>query len=295
MARIGVAIVHYRAESLLRRSLEALCRSTADDFTVVIVDHGSETGLTWADNLDSRISVVRSSTNRGFAAGTNLAVRRLPSSIDHVLLLNPDVFVEPDTLRGLADALDEHPELGAVTGKLLLPDGTIDPACRRSDPTLGSALARYLRLPRLFPHSRLAGSYNLTNVDASQPHDIDCGTAALLLVRASVFAAVGGMDERFFLYGEDLDFCRRLRAAGYRLRYLPEFLATHDKGSGQPRRIRAVWEFHHAMWLYYRKWGERRDNPLVLMSLAAAIATLFAAAFVRFGISRITARSRSCA
>jgi GT2 family glycosyltransferase len=285
--RVGVAIVHYRAEQLLARSLEALFGSSFADFSVVVVDHGSETGLAWLEGVDGRARVLRPADNRGFAAGTNLALAALPEGIEYLLLLNPDVIVEPETLRHLVEMIDRDPTLGAATCRLRLPDGRIDPACRRSDPSLVTALSRFLRLARFFPNSRAVGGYNLTYLDATKSHDIEAGTAALLLVRADLMRRLGGMDERFFLYGEDLDLCRRVRGAEFRLRYSAEAEALHVKGSGRDRSMRENWEFHRSMWLYYRKWGSGRDNPFVLGPLALAIGGLATASYLRLAWRRV--------
>lgn len=288
MPRLGIAVVHYHAEELLARCLGALEESTFGDFEVVVADNGSASGLAWVTRRDARYRVVATGANVGFAAATNLALARLgPGEL--VLLLNPDVFVEPHTLEAMVALLEREPDVGAATCRLVRPNGTLDPACRRSDPTLFSAAAKQLGLQALFPHSRRFGSYNLTYLDADAAHDIDSGTAAFLLLRrAALIAAGGGLDERFFLYGEDLDLCRRIRLAGYRIRYWPQARAVHVKGSGRPRGARATIEFHRAMWIYYRKWGTFRRNGLVLVPLFGAIAALGAVALVAGAV-----RSRS--
>lgn len=281
MSAVGVAIVHYHAEDLLRRCLESLAGSTLGDFVAVVVDNGSDTGLDWVEALDRRFRVLRTSRNVGFAAGVNLALAELPEA-PFLLLLNPDVFVEPRTLEESTAVLTRDPTLGAMTCKLVLPSGELDAACRRSHPTVLSAFSRQLGLQARFPRSRFFGRYNLTYLDPARPHDIDSGTGAYLLLRREALGAAGGaLDERFFLYGEDLDLCRRIRESGHRILYWPGARAVHVKGSGRPRGARATIEFHRAMWTYYRKWGVHRRNVLVLLSLLAGIGTLGAIDLLR--------------
>ena len=280
MARLAIAVVHYRAEDMLRRCVEALTASTFDDFELMVADNGSASHLDWVERCDPRCRVVSGGSNLGFAAATNLALAGLAAS-ELVLLLNPDVFVEPGTLAELVALLEREPDVGAATCKLVRLNGDLDAACRRSDPTLLSAAAKHLGLQALFPHSRVFGRYNLTYLDPQAACDIDSGTAAFLLMRRAALVAAGGrLDESFFLYGEDLDLCRRIRQAGYRIRYWPRARAVHVKGSGRPRGPRATLEFHRAMWIYYRKWGTFRRNGLVLVPLLGAITALGAIALV---------------
>jgi GT2 family glycosyltransferase len=277
---LAVAIVHYHAVDMLRRCLNALTASTVRAFEACVVDNGSPHGIEWAEKVDPRIQVVALGRNLGFAAGTNLALRHLSADTPYVVLLNPDVFLEPTTLERALAAFDD-PSVGIVTGKLVRLDGDIDHACRRSEPDLLSGLARALGLDRLFPKSRRLGAYAMTYADPEQPRDVDSGTAAFLVVRRSLLERIGPcLDERFFLYGEDLDLCRRARAAGYRVVYRPDARAVHVKGSGRVRGVHATVRFYHAMWIYYRKWGRHRGNPLVLALLASALAGLGTTAIV---------------
>ena len=176
----------------------------------------------------------------------------------------------------------------------LVPGGGIDPACRRSEPTAVSALAKQLGISRMLPRSRVFGRYNLTYLDASEPHEIDSGTGAFLLVRRGALDDAGGrLDERFFLYGEDLDLCRRIRQAGHRILYWPELTALHMKGSGRIRDARTTRHFYRAMWIYYRKWGRFRSNPMVLAALAGGLVTLGSAELARNAFRRTLRTGKS--
>jgi N-acetylglucosaminyl-diphospho-decaprenol L-rhamnosyltransferase len=277
---LAIAVVHYHADDMLRRCVNALAASTLRAFEVCVVDNGSADGVAWAAKADPRVQVVALGQNLGFAAGTNLALRHLSQDTAYIALLNPDVFVEPTTLARAVAAFDD-PSIGVVTGKLVRLDGDIDHACRRSEPDLLSGLARELGLDRLFPKSRRLGAYAMTYADPDQPRDVDSGSAAFLVIRRALLEHIGPcLDERFFLYGEDLDLCRRARNAGYRVVYRPEVRAVHVKGSGRVRDVHATVRFYHAMWIYYRKWGRHRRNPLVLAPLAAALVGLGTTAIV---------------
>lgn len=290
LPELAVAIVHFQAEELLARCVSALRRSTLTSFAAVVVDHGSRRDL--QDLVDDpRFRILGPGRNRGFAAGTNLAIETLPKATPWILLVNPDVVVEPDTLETTVRVLERDRGVGAVTCRLELPRGEIDPACRRSEPTLLTALAKQLRLPRLLPGCRSVGRYNLTFLDPSESHEIDAASGAFLMLRREAWEAAGArLDERFFLYGEDLDLCRRIREAGYRILYTPASRALHVKGSGRIRSAATTAHFYRAMWLYYRKWGRFRSNPLVLAPLAVWLALTGALEASRNAVERLLRR-----
>ncbi|MEN6627390.1 MAG: glycosyltransferase family 2 protein [Candidatus Sumerlaeia bacterium] len=273
--RFGIVMVHYHSEDLLGQCLKALAASTVGDYQVVIVNNGSSKPLGWVERLDPRIKLVESGGNVGFAAASNLALEHLPADIPYLMTLNPDVMVEPTTLELLLERLDQDRTIGIITPRLLLSDGRIDPACHRNDPNLVSAFAKQTGLQRLFRRNRLLGDYNMTWHSRNKAHEVGCVTGAFMLIRREAMDQAGGLfDERFFLYGEDLDLCRRVRNAGWRVFYEPAAWATHVKGSGRIRRAATTIHFHHAMWIYYRKWGFFRRNPLVLGPLAMTIALM---------------------
>lgn len=274
MTTVGVAIVHYRAEELCRECVQRLRSSAMDDFAAVIVNNGNDRPLAGFED-DPRFRLEEPGCNLGYAAGINLALDRLQTSTRYVLLLNPDVMVERETLGSVVDVLEADPEVGAATCRLLLPSGGLDPACRRSEPTVVTALAKQLGISRVFPANRTLGRYNLTFLDPDHPHDVDSGTGAFLMLRRRALVEAGGrLDQRYFLYGEDLDLCRRIREAGYRIRFWPYATALHVKGSGRIRDARTTGHFYRAMWTYYRKWGRFGSNPVVLSGLVGALVTL---------------------
>jgi GT2 family glycosyltransferase len=292
MTRLAIALVHFHSESLLRRCLEALRTSTETDFRACVVDNGSCDGLKWMKEMDPRFDLIVSPGNVGFAAATNRALAHLGGDTKYVMTLNPDVIVEPDTLEKTLRAIESDPSIGVATCRLILPSGQTDPACRRSEPTLFSAFTKLTGLQNLFPRNRMLGRYNMTHVDPTRPHEIDSGTCAFLAIRRSALPPIaeGPLDERFFMYGEDLDLCRRIREAGYRILYTPEVQAAHVKGSGRIRETRITLHFYHSMWIYYRKWGRHRRNRIVLLLLALSIGSLAGIEIIRNSVRRLGRR-----
>ena len=155
--------------------------------------------------------VIASPENRGFAAANNLALRGCRA--DFVLLLNPDTILPPDALAQAIAFLNDRPDAGVVGPRLVRPDGSLDLACRRSFPTPEISFYRMVGLSRLFPKSRMFGRYNMTYLDPAQTTEVDAVVGACMLIRGELLAQVGLLDEQFFMYAEDLDWCKRIKEA----------------------------------------------------------------------------------
>jgi GT2 family glycosyltransferase len=170
------------------------------------------------------------------------------------MLLNNDTIVPAGALDGLVDYLEAHPEVGAVGPKLILPDGSLDLACRRSFPTPEVSFYRMLGLARLFPKSPRFARYNLTYLDPDVETEVDALVGACMLLRSGVIREVGLLDEQFFMYGEDLDWAFRIKQYGWRVAYYPRVVIYHYKRAASTRRaIPSIRAFYDAMRIFHRK------------------------------------------
>lgn len=264
MKRIAVIVVNYNTRDLLEQCLTRLLESQVDrTVDVFVVDNGSSDGS--ADRVQERfpqVELIRSETNRGFSGANNLALRRimeqwtcLGEPAGHcTLLLNTDCFVEPGTLQLTADFLDENPEAGIVGPKVLLRDGSLDLACRRTFPNPSSAFWKLTGLSKLFPDSPRFAQYNLTYLDPNETVEVDSVMGAYMMVRLEAIRDAGLMDESFFMYGEDLDWAYRIKEHGWRVFYYPCATVLHFKGATSSRQsYRLIVEFYRAMHLFHRK------------------------------------------
>ncbi len=297
---VWVVVVNYNTAGLLERCLQALRASSLDrPCTVMVVDNGSRDGS--VELLRERfpeVLLLETGHNIGFARANNVALRRIlalvPERIRHkhaVLLLNSDCFVEPDTIQRLVAVLDSDPGVAIVGPKLVLPDGRLDLACRRSFPTPGSAFWKLTGLATLFPRNRWLGRYNLTFLDPDTPADIDAVSGACMLVRLSAIAEAGLLDEAYFMYGEDLDWAYRIKTRGWRVRYEPAARALHLKGGSWGRRDpRVLWEFYRAMVLFYRRHYASRQPWPVQALVYAGIGARFLLALVALAVRRSVRR-----
>lgn len=300
---LHLVVVNFNTAALLRRCLtHAYASATAFPFTVTVVDNGSaDDSLALLRREFPQARAIAAGRNRGFAGGNNLALRAilddLPPGADraheYVLLLNTDLFLAPETLQVLTDFLETHPEAGVVGPRVEKRDGTLDLACRRGFPTPASALYKLLGLSRRFPgHARLA-AYNLTHLDPGRRTEVDSVMGACMLVRVAAIAGARGaglLDERFFMYGEDLDWAYRIKARGWRVFYEPATRVLHYKGATSAQRSgRMIVEFYRAMYLFYRK-HYAPAAPRVLNWIV--VAGIVARGAVAFGVNLLQPAER---
>lgn len=272
---IYVIILNYRTPGLVVTAAQRLFASRLNrSLDLLVVDNGSDDGS--ADCIATRVPsvrLIRSPHNLGFSGGNNLGIadvlRRAPASLDRrntfVLLLNSDVEVEPDTLQLCLDYLCNHPEVGVISPKLVLVDGRLDRACRRLFPTPARAFWKLTGLAKLRPHDARFAGYNLTYLDENETTEVDAVAGAFMLVRLIAVEQAGRLDERFFMYGEDLDWAYRIKGYGWRVVYYPKAVAHHLKGGTTRRQsYRMIVVFYRAMWLFHRK--HYADRSLFLLN-----------------------------
>jgi N-acetylglucosaminyl-diphospho-decaprenol L-rhamnosyltransferase len=264
----SVVIVNYRAYEHLTNCLDSLTPFGAQ-VDVVVVDH--QTDARSLQPLSTRFPWVRfipESGNPGFAAGVNRGVRETAS--EYVLLLNPDCIVSGDP-RPLASWLADHPS-AAVCGAIVREaDGSIQASARRFPGITTGLAGRTSWLTRVWPRNPLT-KRNLVGSLPTAPAEVDWVSGACMMVRRDAFSAIGGMDEQFFLYWEDADFCMRLRQAGWLTYYSPAMSVTHLTGrSSQHAREASLVAFHESAYRYYRKHGVRWLAPLAFVALRSRL------------------------
>jgi N-acetylglucosaminyl-diphospho-decaprenol L-rhamnosyltransferase len=276
MLDLGIVIVNWNTRDLLRDCLRSLAASKGD-FTqrVIVVDNASTDGSTDMVHAEfSDVTVIASETNDGFSTANNKGLRALgldkdrndPGAPRYGLILNPDTVLPPTALRDMLAYMDANESTGAAGPKLVLLDGNLDLACRRSFPSPTISMYRMAGLSKLFPHSRRFGRYNLTYLDPDVETEVDSVVGAFMLVRRDVITRVGLLDEVFWMYGEDLDWAYRIKQAGWKVMYNPRVTVTHVKRAASRQSRRAQHEFYRAMLIFYRK-HYRQTTPWWLHSL----------------------------
>ena len=250
---VSALIVSYNVRGLLVDTLRGFYESSDVPVQAVVVDNASSDGSPEAvAGIFPQADLIRLPKNVGYGAANNAGLERCRGLF--VLLLNPDVVVGPGCVGKLADFLLTRRDVGAVGPRLLRPDGTPDQAARRAFPTPSVAFYRLSGLSKVFPRSRRFGRYNMGHVSPDSVHEIDAGTGACLMLRRTAIQKVGFFDPSFFMYGEDLDLCFRLKEGGWKVFYLPSATALHEKGAATRQATRRMlWEFHRAMWTFHAK------------------------------------------
>ncbi len=284
MPSLAIVILNYNRADLLGDCLASIyAHPTRCQLAVWVVDNAStDHSVEMVHARFPQVQLIVSRYNGGFAYGNNLALRQIvyPSTFkvqkepEYVLLLNNDTVVPPGALDGLVDYLEQHDAVGVVGPRLLLPDGTLDLACRRSFPTPLVALYRMTGLARLFPRSRRFGRYNLTYLDPACETEVDAVVGACMLLRTSIIREVGLLDEQFFMYGEDLDWAYRIKQYGWRIVYYPDVHVWHYKRAASSRRaIPSLRAFYDAMRTFHRK-HYAATTPVLLNALIEVGITL---------------------
>jgi GT2 family glycosyltransferase len=277
MQDLGIVIVNWNTRDYLKRCLETIQASVGQfTFRVIVVDNASTDGsVDMVRQTFPDVEVIASTVNGGFSYGNNLGLRALgyrgvgdvaADAPRYALLLNPDTEVPPTSLYGMVQFMDSRPEVGMAGPKLVLSDGSLDLACRRSFPTPMVSFYRFSGLSKLFPQHRRFGQYNMTFADPDQELEVDSVVGAYMQVRREAVEAVGLLDETFFMYGEDLDWAYRIKKAGWKVFYHPQVTVKHVKRAASRRSPKAQFEFQRAMLIFYRK-HYRATTPLWLHSL----------------------------
>ncbi len=284
---LEVVIVSHGAEALLRNCLRSLREHppAGGAMRVTVVDSGSPDGT--PDMVAREFPEVRllRHGNIGFSAANNLVLRE--SEAAALLLLNPDTEVRAGTLDAALARLGAEPRIGMVGVKLVLESGELDHACKRSFPTPLSALAHFTGIGRSGDGAGSLSQYRATHLGDDEAGEVDAVNGAFMLCRREAVREVGLLDEGYWLYMEDLDWCHRFWDADWKVFYEPAGVALHVKGasSGGRRRPKQEVAFHRGMARFYRRFDAPEHNPLLNAAVYAGVAAKLAVSLTRTALA----------
>jgi GT2 family glycosyltransferase len=291
-ADVSVVIVNYNACTMLERTLETLYaaqpRSSMD---VIVVDNNSRDGSqALVHERFPQVRLIANPDNAGLVRANNQGM--LAANGRYIFLLNNDTILYPDTVDALVRYLDVYPRVGAVGGKVLNIDGSIQGAAKAAPTPMAALFGRHSPITKLWPSNPISRRYLIDmHHDFTRPIPVASMSSCALLVRREAIAAAGLIDERYFVYWSDVDWCRAIWEAGYEIHCIPDSVITHDEHKGGTRASKqrsraAIIDFHRGAYIYFRKWHVRRTwapmHGVAIVGLTLRAALVLAAERVRW-------------
>ena len=273
MYSCSIIIIAYNSCDFIPACLKSIrdaCENV--DAQVTVLDNGSkEPVLPEIKAFFPEVTWLESKENLGFGKGCNLAEKH--ATKPYLFFVNPDTVVSRDSFTRVLDFMEEHPEAGTVGCRILNEDGSLQWACRRSFPTIVSAVSKTVGLAALFPKSKLLASYNMTFADPDAITEVDAISGSFFCIKRELYESLKGFDEDYFMYGEDLDLCFRTKVAGFKNYYTPSTNILHFKGqSCRTRRWGSYVDFYKAMLIFVKKHKDLYFVPNFLVSFGIMFA-----------------------
>lgn len=274
--KLSIIIVNYNTYELTKQTIESVFNKNLDfDYEIILVDNAS------SDNsiehikqhfenylIKETLKVIVNHDNLGFSKANNIGIKKARG--EYILLLNSDTYVLKNCLQKSIEYIQSFNGIGALGCKITLADGSLDHACKRGFPTPKVSLYYMLKWDKKNPSKY--GQYQALHLAEDEVGEVDAIMGAFMLMPRSVLNEVGLLDEDFFMYGEDIDLCYRIKTAGYQIVYYPEAQIIHYKGgSSKKKRTKVIYNFHNAMWIFYRKHYYKRYNMAITFFVFIAI------------------------
>lgn len=268
MKSFSIIIISFNTKSITKECLKKLKNNFKKypiDYEVIVVDNGSQDGsVEMLKNIEkkwSNLKLIIFKKNLGFGKGNNLGLKKATGR--YILYLNSDAMVDDLDFNDLINLMDKYPDIGALTVKVVLPTGDIDPASHRGFPTLWRSFTYFSGLEKIFFKvpilNKIFGGYHLVHLNINEVHEIEAGTGAFLLVRKEILDKIGGFDEDYFAYGEDIEMAWQIKKLGYKILYYPLWQVLHLKSmSGLKKgdkviRKKTSFYFYDSMKIFYKK------------------------------------------
>ncbi|HSP88238.1 MAG TPA: glycosyltransferase, partial [Ignavibacteriaceae bacterium] len=251
---LSIIIVNYNVKEFLQNLIHSIYKAGENlKYEIIIVDNASDDGsFELLNEKFPQIKLIVNDKNLGFSKANNIGLNKAKGK--YLLLLNPDTIVQEDTFEKMINFFEKTPEAGMAGCKILNPDGTLQLACRRSFPGPWTSFCKVTGLSNLFPNSRLFAMYNLTYLNENETYEVDAISGSFMMLKREAYEKVGNLDEQFFMYGEDLDWCYRMQKAGFKVYYVHNTTIIHYKGESTKRSsIDETKVFYNAMHLFVKK------------------------------------------
>lgn len=267
---LSIIIVNYNTKVLTHQTIGSIIEHTFGiDYEIIVADNSTDESQV-CDYNNQHVKVCKIE-NHGFGHGCNSGAEVAEGK--YLLFLNSDTLIHDNALFKCIDYMKASEDIGILGAKILLEDGTLDHGCKRGFPTPNAALYYYIGLDKRFPDSKKYGAYRQTYLNESETNEVDSVSGAFLMINKNLFEEVNGFDETFFMYGEDLDLCFRVKEKGYKVIYFADAVITHLKGqSGLHKSSKTViYHFYDAMIIFYNKHYKNKYNIVVTTLIYSTI------------------------
>lgn len=246
---LSIIIVNYNTSLITQNAIRSIIDTIEElDYEIVVIDNSTEGNSLCCEDDRVRIFNIE---NKGFGNACNIGVNNALGK--YILFLNSDTILNKGTVDEAFSYISKDDSIGAIGVRQLLPDGRLDDGCKRGFPTPLNALYYFLGLSKKYPNSKKYAAYKQTFIDERSVADVDCISGAFMLMRREVFNFVLGFDEDYFMYGEDVDLCYRLRQKGFRVVYYGKVWFTHLKGESGANSLLVLKHFYKSMQIFYNK------------------------------------------
>lgn len=256
--KLSIIIVNYNTYALTKQTIDSIIeKNHSFNYEILLVDNASADGSIEKLKIDFNniisnkiLKVFINKSNLGFAKANNIGIKA--SNGKYILLLNSDTVINEDCLDKCISQMEKDSNIGALGCKVVLPDEKLDHACKRGFPTPKASLYYLLKLHKI--NAQKYGYYDALHLNEDDIGEVDSLMGAFMLMPKVVLDKVGLLDEDFFMYGEDIDLCYRIKEGGYKILYYPKAQIIHYKGgSSKKKRTKVIYDFHQAMWIFYKK------------------------------------------
>jgi GT2 family glycosyltransferase len=278
MTKLSIIIVSYNTKDLTLKTIRLLLLNLKKEkfsYEIIIIDNNSSdnsiNAIEEIKKQNQNIILIKNKQNFGYSKANNQGIKKAKG--EYILFLNSDVLATRVNFSEILDYLDKNPDVGGLTVKVLLDNNQLDWACHRGFPTLWNSFCYFLRLEKIFSHipliNKIFGGYHLMGKNINQIHEIDSPSGAFFLTRKNVLKKIGGFDENFFMYGEDLDLAFRIKKLGYKIIFYPKCEVLHLKyASGLKKnnkitKIKTKKSFYQAMKIFYDKHYQKKYPVLI--------------------------------
>lgn len=263
MKTLTVIIVNYNVKFFLYQTLLSLYKSLEGvDNDVYVVDNNSnDNSVEYIKKHFPNVIIIENKENVGFSKANNQAYKL--SNSKYILILNPDTVLKEDTIRTCLQVMESNPNVGAVGVKMIDGKGNYLPESKRGFPTPWASICKFSGLTHLFPKSKIFASYYLGHLSENETNKIEVLTGAFMFIRSNLYREVGMLDERYFMYGEDIDISYQITLKKFDILYISNTQIIHYKGESTPKKsLKFIQNFHDAMSVFYQKNFSKNQNKL---------------------------------